>query len=533
MASTLALERLIGTSVGSTLGAAFKVLDARIRQFGQLSNKRTVELDRVGQSLGVSSELLDPSAGDPAGTPAYDAQGSVALLKRIAGHVQVISFKVADIARGRSQSRVSLLFVKVGREGTTQPPALAPSVTATREADVPAPQSTDEVAPPAAGASSSVWSKASGAFDGAMNGVDDALRPATDRLAVGITHIANGFTALSDNAKLAVMGAAAAGATLVTLKTPLNAFKLSKGLLEIGRDLQGGDGGEKDAEKAGGTVLDTVLKVVDAFGEAMGGDDAQEGSEPQKVFVLNAQDFCCGAINTGGGRRSKKKRGNSRSSSSRSPPPSPAPAPAAGWAKIKGYLGKAGTAMKGVRAPAALEAVYKAGKTFLTAETAEQKAEGYGGAVGGFGGALAGAAMGAFVPVVGPAIGAVIGGIAGTEWGASLAKKWFAGDEATKPAASEPAQLSRSLGEVARSIHPGAGEPMTMLSLPPALQPVGPAPQPITQQITFAPHMPITVQGSVTDAAQLALNIEPIVRRQFDEMTRMAANRQLADPTHV
>lgn len=528
MSNTLALEGVIGASVDSTVGAAFKVLDASIRKFVQLSDKRTVELDMVGLSRGLSGKLLDLSPGNPAGTPEYDAQRSAALLTRIAGHVQAISFKVADIARGRSQSRISLLFVKVGREWAAQPPALGPSVAATRETDVPERQSTDEAAPPAAGVPSSVWGEASDAFDGAMKGVDDALRPATDRLAVGITYIANGFMALSDNAKLAVMGAAAAGATLLTLKTPLNAFKLSKGLLEIGRDLQSG-GGEEVAEKAGGNVLDTALKVVDAFAEAMGSDDAEKGSEPQKVFVVNALDFCCGAINTGGGRRSKKKRGNRRSSSSRSRSPSPTE----GWAKIKGYFGKAGAAMKSVRAPAALEAVYKAGKTFLTAETAEQKAEGYGGAVGGFGGALAGAAIGAFVPVVGPAIGAVIGGIAGTEWGASLAKKWFAGDEASKPSASEPTHLSTSLGEVARSIHAGAGEPMTMLSLPPALQPVGPVPQPITQQITFAPHMPITVQGNVTDAAQLALNIEPIVRRQFDEIARMAANRQLADPTFV
>lgn len=529
MASTLAVEKMIGASVDATVGAAFKALEERIRQLRALSNKRIAGLGTLGQSLGLSGMLLDnpPEAALKAET--HESHSSVALLKRIAGHVQVISFKVADIARGLSQSRVSLVLVKVGREGAPQPPVSAPPVATARDAAQPAAPSTDEAVPTSTG-TSSVWGKASDAFDGAMKGVDDALRPATDRLAMGITHIANGFTALSDNAKLAVMGAAAAGATLVTLKTPLNAFKLGKGLLEIGRDLQGGESGEEEAEsKTGGSVLDTALKVIDAFDEAMGGDDTEEGAEPQKVFVVNAQDFCCGA----GGRRGKKKGGKRRSSSSRPPSPPPSPAPAGGWAKIKGYLGKAGTAMKSVRAPAALEAVYKAGKTFLTAETAEQKADGYGGAVGGLGGALAGAALGAFVPVVGPAIGAVIGGIAGSEWGASLARKWFASDDPATPAVSEPTHLSTSLGEVARSINPGAGEPMTMLSLPPAPPPMGPAPQPITQQITFAPHMPITVQGSVTDPARLALDIEPIVRRQFDEMTRMAANRQLADPTHV
>ncbi|NER63197.1 hypothetical protein G3436_03955 [Pseudomonas sp. MAFF212427] len=52
MASTLALERVIGASVDSTVGAAFKVLDARIRQLAQLSDKRTAELDTVGSHWG-------------------------------------------------------------------------------------------------------------------------------------------------------------------------------------------------------------------------------------------------------------------------------------------------------------------------------------------------------------------------------------------------------------------------------------------------------------------------------------------------
>lgn len=89
------------------------------------------------------------------------------------------------------------------------------------------------------------------------------------------------------------------------------------------------------------------------------------------------------------------------------------------------------------------------------------------------------------------------------------------------------------LGNVTRTLNPATSQPTALASLPPAIPLASVQPAPITQQITFAPNMPITVQGSVTDPAQLALDIEPIVRRQFDEMTRMAANRQLADPTHV
>lgn len=662
MASTQAFESVIGASVNSTVGAAFKLLEARIQQLKQLSDKSKADLYTLGQSLGLNSVQLDRPPGELAGAVSHaggegttppvevrlgaergDAQGSTALLKRIAGHVQVISFTVADIARGLSRPRVSLVSVKVGGQRPTASPAgvaaqagtdVRPPVAGTpssvwgKASDAfdgamqgiddavrpvtdrlavgithiangftalsdnarlavvgaaaagatlvtlktrlnaftlakglleagpgkgqsggegaggnaaPAPQPGAETRPPASGEASSVWGDASDAFDQATQGIDDAMQPATDGLAVGITHVAKGFTALSDNAKLAVLGAAAAGASLVTMKTRLNAFKLGKGLLEIGRDLQGGESGEEAAgEKTGGSVLETALNVVDAFGEAIGDGDGDEkdSTEPQKVFVVNAQDFCCGETTAGSGRRGKKKGGGKRRSSSSRPPspspsPPPSPAPTGGWAKIKGYLGKAGAGIKSVRAPAALEAVYKVGKTYLTAETAEQKAEGYGGAVGGLGGALAGAALGSFVPVIGSAIGAVIGGIAGSEWGASLAKKWFASDDADKPSAPGPTHLSKSMGEVARSMNPGAGEPITLLSLPPAPPPNGPAPQPVSQQITFAPHMPITVQGSVSDPAQLALNIEPIVRRQFDEMTRMAANRQLADPTFV
>lgn len=45
--------------------------------------------------------------------------------------------------------------------------------------------------------------------------------------------------------------------------------------------------------------------------------------------------------------------------------------------------------------------------------------------------------------------------------------------------------------------------------------------------------MPITVQGSVTDPMLLAQNLQAMVRREFEELMRMANSRQLSDVPHV
>ncbi len=460
MANALALKLVIGASVSSTIGASFKLLEARIRQLRQLSSEGKGDLYPLGHET-LGNGMLDSAPGDPPGArtqaktggvvQAAETQGSrhrLTLLKSIDGHLQVISFQVADVARRLSQSKPARVFVNIRSQAAPQAPAGA-AAAASLETAAPASLPTDGT--PAAGRVSDPLSRR-------MAGSDDTGPPAKGPQPIGIIAVASDFRA--------------------------------------------------GPRKAG----------------VLGGDAPKGARAPQRVFVVNAQDFCCGAIT------SRRGRGGRKNSPSRRRPSS---APVGRWESIKGYLGKAVPAIKAARAPAAVEAIYKFGKTFLTAETTEQKAEGYGGAVGGFGGALAGAALGAFVPVIGPAIGSVIGGIVFSEWGSSLAKKWFADDDAAKPPAGEPTHLSKSLGDVARSMNPGAGEPMTILSLPPAPPSISPAPQPIAQQITFAPNMPITVQGSVTDPAQLAMNIEPIIRRQFLELTRQASMRQLADPTFV
>lgn len=143
-----------------------------------------------------------------------------------------------------------------------------------------------------------------------------------------------------------------------------------------------------------------------------------------------------------------------------------------------------------------------------------------------------------FAPVAGPVIGATEGDGCCESLSAWMGKNWFAAQRESVTAATGNEQRKPSLssmGDVPRNMMAEVTAPMALPSQVPFMTPQVPAgtAQPITQQITFAPSMPITVQGSVADSAELARNIEPIVRRQFDEIVRMAANRQLADPTFV
>ncbi|MFK0086485.1 hypothetical protein ACIQUS_04240 [Pseudomonas sp. NPDC090755] len=214
-------------------------------------------------------------------------------------------------------------------------------------------------------------------------------------------------------------------------------------------------------------------------------------------------------------------------------PPTSAPAPS--------IASKMWTGVKSVAPLSLLEAGYKVAKTALTAETAEEKADGYGGALGGLGGALAGAALGSAVPVIGTAVGALVGGLAGDDLGSLLARRWFAPDAADKPSVKDGAgpvreaqgATGRSLGEAARAIAPSTAELALMATLPATQQTSVTQQAPLNQQFTFAPNMPVTVQGNLSDPMQLAQEVGAIVRRQFDELVRQATSRQLYDVPHV
>lgn len=216
-----------------------------------------------------------------------------------------------------------------------------------------------------------------------------------------------------------------------------------------------------------------------------------------------------------------------------------------------------------VGAPMALiEAGLIAADTYQNAETRDEKAEGYGNAAGTLAGTLAGAAAGAaigsVVPVIGTFVGGLIGGFLGSwgggELGSAVGEAAFGGPDKpierlaqpsplllpkpSGPGISRFAQLAPApatgplMGDVARSLAtaPSAAAVLTLLSAGAAAKP---DPARVEQAWTFAPTMPVTVQGDVKDPRELAQEMMPYMRQLFEEFSREQARRNLFDAPHV
>ncbi|WP_462402186.1 phage tail tape measure protein [Pseudomonas sp. Marseille-QA0332] len=95
------------------------------------------------------------------------------------------------------------------------------------------------------------------------------------------------------------------------------------------------------------------------------------------------------------------------------------------------------------------------------------------------------------------------------------------------------AQAMGTPGKVVRSIAEAAPPAAPVAALAKPVPQAKPVPPKVEQSFTFAPHIPVTVQGDVKDPAQLARELEPHLRRQFDEYSRQAQARQLYDQPHV
>ena len=426
--------------------------------------------------------------------------------------------------------------------------------------------------------SSQKWAETIQAGNDAMRSVGDAIRPVTDAVATGLTTVVKGITKLSDESPKLVMGltALAAGASVVT--SLLGAFKIGRGLVNLARGGLGGGGGGRagvqsvfvtnakealgggdddgdgksdavkslvssglnallgrkddaaEGEGAADTKLDPVetgLKLLDVIREAKGGEDG-ESSEPQKVFVVNARDISGGPGGGRGGRRSRR-RGPPR-------PPAPPPVPPRLGARLMNAVGTIGKMGKAIPAGTVFEAGIKAFDTYTTAKTAQEKAEGYGGAAGGLAGSVAGAAAGAaigsVVPIIGTAVGGLVGAFLGGMGGdavggmfgrSSFAKSLFGND-------AEPGDVVRSMS--AQSGRSQAPSPLVLKSES--------KPAPIDQKFTFAPHMPITVQGDVKDPDELMRKLQPMMQgqlndfaRQMEDNARRANDRKLYDAPHI
>ena len=430
--------------------------------------------------------------------------------------------------------------------------------------------------------SSQKWAETIQAGNDAMRSVGDAIRPVTDAVATGLTTVVKGITKLSDESPKLVMGltALATGASVVT--SLLGALKIGRGLVNLARGGLGGGGGAgragvqsvfvtnaKDAlgggdddgdgkgdavkslvsaglnalmgrkddaaegEGAADTKLDPVetgLKLLDVIREAKGGDDEAGPDHTQKVFVVNAREIGGGGPGGGGrGGRRSRRRGPPR-------PPAPPPVPPRVGARLMNAVGTISKAGKAIPAGSLFEAGIKAFDTYTTAITAEEKAEGYGGAAGGLAGTMAGAAAGAaigsVVPIIGTAmgglVGAFLGGMGGDTVGGMFGKTSFA--KSLFGSDAEPGDVVRSMS--AQSGRSQAPSPLVLKSES--------KPAPIDQQFTFAPHMPITVQGDVKDPDELMRKLQPMMQghlndfaRQMEDNARRANDRKLYDAPHI
>ena len=426
--------------------------------------------------------------------------------------------------------------------------------------------------------SSQKWKETFQATDDAMRSVGDAIRPVTDAVATGLTSVVKGITKLSDESPKLVMGltALATGASVVT--SLLGAFKIGRGLVNLARGGLGGGGagkagvqsvfvtnakdalgdggdddkggavrslvsaglnallGRKDEDKeaeGSDTKIDPVetgLQLLDVIREAKGGDDGPDHT--QKVFVVNAREMGGPGSGAGeGGRRGRRarRRGPPR-------PPAPPPIPPRLGDRLMGAVGTVGKLSKSIPAGSVFEAAIKAVDTYTTAKTAEEKAEGYGGAAGGLAGSVAGAAAGAaigsVVPIIGTAVGGLVGAFLGGMGGdavgsmfgkSSFAKSLFGND-------SEP-------GDVVRAMSFKTGPPQAPS---PLMLKAESKPAQVDQKITFAPHMPITVQGDVKDPDELMRKLQPMMQgqlqdfaRQLEDNARRSNDRKLYDSPHI
>lgn len=384
------------------------------------------------------------------------------------------------------------------------------------------------------------WSAATAGIESSMTRIGDAVRPLTDLAADGLAKVAYGLGELAGKFPTVISGATVLAAGVIGLGAAINAIKIGKGLLNVGR------------------------------GSLMGNPNVI-----QRVFVTNPSSAGGGGID---GREGKRGRGKGkRGRGGRIPSAGPASAIGAAASRFdpKVMIGKGLSFAKGAAPFALIEAGLIAADTYQNAETRDEKAEGYGNAAGTLAGTLAGAAAGAaigsVVPVIGTVVGGLIGGIlvgwGGGELGSAVGKAAFGGPDEPLALPAQPSPLRLPppsavpmprLGQMAPSLSSGP----LMLKAPPAPAPapalgdvsrslsVAPAavaapavlsaaavaktdPPRIDQQWTFSPSTQVTVQGDVKDPRQLAQELMPHMRQMFDDFSREQTRRNLFDAPHV
>ncbi|MCG9106801.1 hypothetical protein LH433_08585, partial [Laribacter hongkongensis] len=380
----------------------------------------------------------------------------------------------------------------------------------------------------------------------------DAIRPVTDRLADAagqVIRFGAAFTEANPGTALAALGVAIGGLGFAATKIAGGAgtWVVGKALERVGIRLPGGKGGSGGSGAGGlaGRALDAVTG----------------GASPgvQKVHVINWGDAPAGGkpggmdLPAGGGR----------------------PAAAGGIGRTVSRFAKVGGALAAVGT-----AGYLAYDTFKNAKTADQKAEGYGGAGGALAGGLAGAKVGALAGAmlgpIGAALGGLIGGgigaFGGEKLGGLLGKRLFAGGSADKPSSGGGPGIGVALaaggvviGGAMLARRRGTGG-IGAASLPALATPAaagalacrggsfagdlatevtkkliekgaenyakkndGAAKTPPQQTFTFNPTIQVTVKGDVKDPKQVANEIAPHLKTIFDNWQAQARRSAMFD----
>ncbi|MCP2054338.1 UNVERIFIED_ORG: TP901 family phage tail tape measure protein [Pseudomonas fluorescens] len=192
---------------------------------------------------------------------------------------------------------------------------------------------------------------------------------------------------------------------------------------------------------------------------------------------------------------------------------------------VAGGLGKVGKAAKAAPGGSLVEAGSMVLNTYLTAETRDEKAEGYGEAAGTLAGTMAGAAAGAaigsVVPIIGTAIGGMVGAYLGSMGGQQLGGwaglSMFGSDKPKVPdapvtpllMAPRPGPAVPSLATMANSF---------AAPLPPAVQAVNP----VVTSIASASPGPVSAMQKVdrpirTDPGLAAIANSFAARKQRDK----------------
>lgn len=523
---------LVGSLAENTRnGKADNPVDAFIKLSDVLLKRRAPS--RAKEVEALKKRIRESSDGS-----AEEAQAMASLLES-AGLVGIVSDK--------SASAGLLAQIKYGR-------TIKEDMTTIKETDGQA--KIEQDANKARETSNAKWSMVKSSMEASMTRIGDALRPLTDGVADGLAKVGYALAGLADKYPTVIAGFTAVAAGLSALGLAVNAFKIGKGMLNVARGSLMGNP----------NVIQRVF-VTNAGGLGGGGGDYDLDGGKDKKGGKGGRAGSTGRLGRVGQalRNVFSRRGVGRVAKG---------AASIGSTALKGigslFKGLA-PAIKGVGLLSVLGSGLKVADTYQNAKTRDEKAEGYGGAAEGLAGSLvgakmglaAGAALGSVVPglgtAIGGAIGAAIGGTVGYFGGDALGsyagKAMFGSDDSLKrmPAAGPLMMVNAGkdippvLGDLAKSFKTGQTPPVMgqvvrsmgsaapSVAVPAMLKAPEPAKQvpKVDQQFAFSPNLQVTVQGDVKDPAQLAREVEPYMRRMFDEYSRQAAARQLSDEPHV